>query len=65
MNMTDVFKRAVREIKVSFIPGSYFYLNEGQGHDTLRLNFTGTAFENIDLGIERLGKLLKEELKKQ
>ena len=49
------------ERKVAFVPGVEFHLN-GEGRNTMRLNFSHTPPERIEEGIRRLGALLKEQL---
>jgi 2-aminoadipate transaminase len=44
---------------VAYVPGAEFHLN-GEGLNTLRLNFTNTRPERIDAGIKKLGKLFKD-----
>lgn len=46
---------------VAFVPGSAFFANGG-GKNTMRLNFSNATPENIELGIERLGRLLTQQL---
>ncbi|MEF2146314.1 MAG: PLP-dependent aminotransferase family protein [Desulfovibrionaceae bacterium] len=47
------------ECKVAFVPGKPFYVEPGQGENTLRLNFSNASPEMIEQGIARLGKALK------
>lgn len=62
LDMLALVNRATEEKKVAYIPGVHFYAHP-QGHEgTFRLNFSGTAFENIELGLRRLGDLMKEAL---
>jgi 2-aminoadipate transaminase len=51
------------ENKVIYVPGSAFY-PDGTGHNTFRLNFSNAKPEQIQLGIRRLGEVLKAELQK-
>ena len=46
---------------VAFVPGSAFYVDEG-GRNTLRLNFSNAAGYEIEEGIRRLAKVIKELL---
>ncbi|MBL7189136.1 MAG: PLP-dependent aminotransferase family protein [Phycisphaerae bacterium] len=46
---------------VAFVPGSAFYVDEG-GRNTLRLNFSNSDGGQIEEGIERLAKVIKELL---
>lgn len=47
--------------KVAFIPGDPFYVSE-RNVNALRLNYTNASPETIRTGIERLGKILKENM---
>jgi 2-aminoadipate transaminase len=58
MDTTEVFKTAVAR-KVAFVPGTSFYALGG-GENTMRLNFSYSNPDQIQIGIERLGNLLKE-----
>ena len=56
-----VFNRAV-ENNVAFVPGTHFY--PGGGHmNTLRLNFSLSDIPTIQAGMERLGRVICEEVK--
>jgi 2-aminoadipate transaminase len=46
---------------VAFVPGDDFYLN-GQGRNTLRLNFSNATPEKIEEGVKRLSVVLAEML---
>ncbi len=54
----ELFEKAVKD-KVVFVPGDPFYINKTRTN-TLRLNFSCVDEENINIGIERLGKSIKE-----
>jgi 2-aminoadipate transaminase len=45
--------------KVVFVPGDPFYVR-GLRHNTLRLNFSCSDVDTIDLGIGRLGKAIRK-----
>lgn len=62
VDMETLLKRATDEKKVAYIPGVHFYADKRGYEGTFRLNFTGTAFENIEIGIARLGELMKSSL---
>jgi 2-aminoadipate transaminase len=47
--------------KVAFVPGSAFYVDEG-GKNTLRLNFSNSSEGQIEEGIKRLAKVIKDLL---
>jgi 2-aminoadipate transaminase len=58
MDTAEVFKIAVAR-KVAFVPGTPFYALGG-GENTMRLNFSYSTPDQIQIGIERLGNVLKE-----
>lgn len=58
MDSAEVFKVAVKR-KVAFVPGTSFFAMGG-GHNTMRLNFSYSNPDQIQIGIERLGNVLKE-----
>jgi len=58
MDTTEVFKTAVAR-KVAFVPGTSFYALGG-GKNTMRLNFSYSNPDQIQIGIERLSNVLKE-----
>ena len=53
-----LFETAVRD-RVVFVPGDPFYVRGGR-HRTLRLNFSCADVKTIEVGIERLGKAIRE-----
>ena len=53
----DLFELAIKE-KVAFVPGDPFYVR-GSQHNTLRLNFSCSDEDTINIGIERLGESIK------
>jgi 2-aminoadipate transaminase len=55
-----IFKEVVKE-KVAYVPGSAFFVN-GKGHNTMRLNFSNADDNKIELGIKRLGRIIKKKL---
>jgi 2-aminoadipate transaminase len=54
----DLFDLAIKE-KVAFVPGKAFFA-DGSGDNTLRLNYTNSTVEAIDVGIERLGNAIRK-----
>ncbi|MGE4292186.1 MAG: PLP-dependent aminotransferase family protein [Desulfovibrio sp.] len=50
------------ERKVAFVPGKPFYVDPGQGENTLRLNFSNASEAMIEEGVSRLGSALHEFL---
>ena len=62
LDMLKLVSRATEEKKIAYIPGVHFYSHPEGREGTFRLNFSGTAFENIDTGIRKMGELMKEAL---
>jgi 2-aminoadipate transaminase len=60
MSATDLFPKAI-ENKVAYVIGSAFHCN-GKGLNTMRLNFSYPSEEQIDEGIRRLAKMIKENM---
>lgn len=59
----DVFHRAL-ELDVAIVPGDPFYVG-AQPSNTIRINYSNASSEMIDIGIHRLGDLLKEMIAEQ
>ncbi|HAL60794.1 MAG TPA: aminotransferase [Chloroflexi bacterium] len=62
IDTAELLEEAVEE-KVAFVPGSAFFA-DGQGHNTMRLNFSNAQPEMIQEGIRRLGKVIEKRLEK-
>lgn len=45
---------------VAYVPGKFFYTQQGEGNATMRLNFTKSDEETLDHGIRILADVLKE-----
>jgi 2-aminoadipate transaminase len=56
----DLFPKAV-ENKVAYVVGSAFHCN-GKGQNTMRINFSYSSEQQIAEGIQRLAKVLKENM---
>ncbi|MFS1513592.1 PLP-dependent aminotransferase family protein [Chengkuizengella sp. SCS-71B] len=56
INSAELLKKAVQK-GVAFVPGTVFYTGEGE-KNTIRLNFTYTPLEQMQIGIERLQHVL-------
>ncbi|MCY0868183.1 MAG: PLP-dependent aminotransferase family protein [Desulfurococcus sp.] len=54
-----LLEKAVREYKIAYVPGGSFH-PEGDGVNSMRLNFSYPSHEQIREGIERLARLIKE-----
>lgn len=59
INARDVFKVAVKDHKVAFVPGGAFFAEPGH-ENYMRLNFSGVGEDRIREGIRRLGQVLSE-----
>jgi 2-aminoadipate transaminase len=60
MSATELFPRAV-ENKVIYVVGTAFHCN-GKGQNTMRLNFSFPSEQQINEGIQRLAKMIKENM---
>jgi 2-aminoadipate transaminase len=60
MSANDLFPKAI-ESKVAYVVGSAFHCN-GKGQNTMRLNFSYSSEQQIDEGIKRLAKMIKENM---
>ncbi|MGP7816447.1 aminotransferase-like domain-containing protein [Niallia sp. 01092] len=49
-------------IGVSYIPGKYFYFNQEEGTEFLRLSFSYSDKEDIVKGVQKLGELLSNSI---
>lgn len=61
MNAAELLELAVQTQRVAFVPGHAFY-PDGQGKNTMRLNFSNATPEMIEEGIRRLGVVLKAQM---
>ena len=60
MNADELFSEAIKE-NVAYVVGSAFHC-DGGGQNTMRLNFSYPTEEQIDEGIKRLAKVVKDNL---
>lgn len=60
LSANDLFPEAI-ENKVAYVVGSAFHCN-GRGQNAMRLNFSFPTEQQIDEGIQRLAKMIKENL---
>jgi 2-aminoadipate transaminase len=63
MDAKDLLKTCL-DRKVAFVPGEPFHPTGG-GKNTMRINFSNATHEEIELGIQRLGTSIKENLARQ
>ncbi len=59
---TEKLLSKATEEGVSFLPGKYFFLNQTEGAEYLRLSFSYESEENIAKGIEKLGNVIVSKL---
>lgn len=55
---TEMFKKAI-EKKVAYVTGTSFYCN-GEGKNTMRMNFSYASIEDNKEGIRRLAEVIKD-----
>lgn len=60
INGWDFFNKLANKYQVVVVPGEPFFL-DGNGRNTIRLNFSRPRRDNIPDAIEKMAKLLKEE----
>jgi 2-aminoadipate transaminase len=53
----ELLRRIVESEKIAFIPGQPFFVDRS-GSNTLRLSFSNVSDENIEIGLERLSRLI-------
>jgi 2-aminoadipate transaminase len=61
INTAELLELAVQTQRVAFVPGHAFY-PDGQGKNTMRLNFSNATPEMIEEGIRRLGVVFKAQM---
>lgn len=62
MSANELFPKAI-ENKVAYVVGSAFHCN-GKGQCTMRLNFSFPSEQQIDEGIQRLAKMIEENMQR-
>lgn len=62
LDAVELLRDAV-EKKVAYVPGNAFHPH-GDGHNTMRLNFSFCNPEKINTGIKRLGEVITEAMEK-
>ena len=56
-----LLEKSISQCQVAFVPGMPFFVEEGRGRNTMRLNFSSSSPEQIDTALQRLGRLIQEE----
>ena len=59
VNALDLFRASLDEDRVAFIPGEPFFA-EGGGSNALRLSFSNVKDQNIDIGLSRLSRRVRQ-----
>jgi len=58
MDMDPIYDQAVAR-KTAFVPGRYFFPNNGDGRETMRLNFTMNDPDTIGRAVAVLGEIIR------
>lgn len=61
VDMETVYWKAV-ERKTAFVPGKFFYTHEGEGLETMRLNYTMADEATIEKAVKTLSEVISEVL---
>ena len=61
MDATELFEKSI-QAKVAYVPGSCYYA-KGGGERSMRINFSACTEEEMEVGIQRLAEVIKENLK--
>jgi 2-aminoadipate transaminase len=56
-NATKLYWKAI-ENNIAYVPGIYFYVKQGEGKNTMRLNFTNVDEDKIDMAIKKLSEVI-------
>ena len=62
LDANTLLEKAANEYKVAYVPGTPFFLNQEEGRNSLRLNFSANPVDVNTTGIKRLGEFFKAEL---
>ena len=61
IDTTDLLARALRE-NVAFVPGVAAFADGRTGHNSMRLNFSGSTEDEIREGVRRIGTVVSEQV---
>ncbi len=61
VDMEKIYWKSIT-MKTAFVPGKYFFTNNGEGTETMRLNYTMADEKNIDRAIKIISDVIKDEL---
>jgi 2-aminoadipate transaminase len=59
LDMERLYEAAISR-NTAFLPGKFIYTEPGEGHATMRLNFTMSDEVQIDGAVSVLGELIRE-----
>ncbi|MDI6799415.1 MAG: PLP-dependent aminotransferase family protein [Actinomycetota bacterium] len=62
INTSEMLAESIDQAKVAYVPGEAFF-TDGSGKNSMRLNFSYPHKESIREGIERLGDLIKSQMR--
>lgn len=61
LDMEKIYWAAVQR-NTAFVPGKFFFTGNGEGDETMRLNYTMSEEASIDRAVKTLSEVIKEEL---
>ena len=61
VNTKELIQDCIEKYRIAYVPGQSFFVN-GSGTNTIRLNFSYPAMDEIEEGVKRLGQAIKEKL---
>jgi 2-aminoadipate transaminase len=61
VNTKELIQDCIKKHKIAYVPGQSFFVDRS-GTNTMRLNFSYPAIDEIEEGIKRLGQAIKERL---
>lgn len=64
MDMEDLYRQAIKS-NVAFVPGKYFFTDPGEGHETMRLNYTMADEQTISQAIKTLSEVIEKSRNKK
>ncbi len=60
IDMEKIYLKSIRQ-KTAFVPGKYFFTTNGEGAETMRLNYTMADEKNIDRAIKIISDVIYKE----
>jgi 2-aminoadipate transaminase len=61
LNTKELIQDCIKKHRIAYVPGQSFFVDRS-GTNTMRLNFSYPAMDEIEEGIKRLGQAIKERL---